>query len=74
MRYVLGLDVGIASIGWAVMELNEEDMACGLVDGGVHLFDRPENPKDGTPTAAERRLYRSQRRRIRRRAYRLRKV
>lgn len=25
MNYVLGLDVGIASVGWAVLELNEED-------------------------------------------------
>jgi len=74
MRYVLGLDVGIASIGWAVMALDEEDNVNRLVDGGVHLFDRPENPKDGAPLAAQRRGFRNQRRRIRRRAYRLKKL
>ena len=25
MNYVLGLDVGIATVGWAVLALNEED-------------------------------------------------
>lgn len=74
MRYVLGLDVGIASIGWAVLELDDQDAVTQLIDGGVHLFDRPENPKDGTPYAAIRRGFRSQRRRIRRRAYRLKKI
>lgn len=30
MNYVLGLDVGIASVGWAVLELDEKTNLYGL--------------------------------------------
>ena len=66
-RYSLGLDIGIASIGWAVLDLEREKIA----DLGVRLFERAENPKDGSSLAAPRREARSTRRRLRRKRGRL---
>jgi len=67
MRYVLGLDIGIASVGWAV--LNQDDKRVEAL--GVRAFNRAEHPKNGASLAAPRRLARSVRRRLRRRAGRL---
>lgn len=70
IRYGLGLDIGIASVGWCVVALNEADEPCGIVDMGVRAFDKAENPKDGASLALPRREARSARRRARRRAHR----
>lgn len=70
MRYVLGLDLGITSIGWAVYDIDK----CLIDKCGVRLFDAAENPKDKSPLSAPRREARGQRRRIRRRAYRMQKI
>ncbi len=67
MRYVLGLDIGIASVGWAVLNLDEKRVE----RLGVRAFSAAENPKDGAPLAQPRRLARSARRRLRRRRGRL---
>ena len=56
---VLGLDVGIASLGWALVDSSKKEM----VDFGVHMFNR------ATP-AQEVRLNRSARRNLRRRKWR----
>lgn len=45
MNYVLGLDVGIASVGWAVLELNEEDNPIRIEGLGARIFDKAEVPK-----------------------------
>jgi CRISPR-associated endonuclease Csn1 len=38
--YVLGLDLGTASLGWAVIDLNGPDGApCGIRAAGVRIFD-----------------------------------
>lgn len=66
----LGLDVGINSIGFSLVDLKIEK----LLSAGVHLFDRAENPKDGASLALPRRLFRGQRRVIRRRMYRKRLI
>ena len=58
-NFVLGLDIGIASIGWSVMDMENDK----LIDLGVHLFD------EATP-ASEARQNRSSRRTIRRKAWR----
>lgn len=66
MRYSLGLDIGSESVGWAVVELDEENRPIRLVDMGVRCFDavRKEQGNAETP-AQERRIARSQRRRLR---------
>lgn len=73
-RYVLGLDIGIASVGWAVLALNEEDEPYRIIDLNSRIFPKAENPKDGSSLAAPRRNARSMRRRLRRRRHRLERV
>jgi len=63
------LDGGIASIGWAVLEI--EGDAPGIVAAGSRTFDAPETAKERTPSNAVRRLHRGQRRVIRRRRQRM---
>ncbi len=71
INYILGLDIGIASIGWAMVEIDEEENPIRLIDLGVRVFERAEAPKTGDSLAAARRLARSVRRLTRRRAHRL---
>lgn len=70
MNYTFGLDIGIASCGWCVIDHYKGR----IVDWGVRIFDKAENPKDGSSLNEPRRLARSQRRRLRRRTYRLYKI
>lgn len=65
--YDLGLDIGIASVGWCV--LGEQH----IVDLGVRAFDKAETEK-GESLNATRRTARLLRRRLRRRAWRLLKL
>ena len=61
-KYVLGLDVGIASVGWGVIELESGK----IIDCGVRLFS------EGTAANnIERRAFRSGRRLVRRRQQRI---
>ncbi len=69
MRYTMGLDIGIASIGWAVIN-NEKSR---IEDLGVRVFKKAEEI-DGKSLNLARREARGARRRIRRRAARMRKV
>ena len=64
---ILGLDVGIASVGAAVLNLGEE-MIEGLY---VRAFDKAEVAKTGESLNAVRREARGVRRRLRRRRLRL---
>lgn len=68
--YAIGLDVGITSVGWAIVALDEDDNPYGILDMGVRIFDVAEQPKTGASLAAPRREARSARRRIRRRHHR----
>lgn len=75
-KYYLGLDLGIASVGWAVMsEENTNDLFekhhHSLHDFGVHLFETPADAKSGTSHAEHRRIFRSRRRLIQRRQTRI---
>lgn len=70
MDYRIGLDIGIASVGWAVLEDDTNGEPKRIVDLGVRIFDKAETP-DGESLAADRRMARSARRRIRRRVHRL---
>ncbi|AGH38063.1 CRISPR-associated protein, Csn1 [Bibersteinia trehalosi USDA-ARS-USMARC-188] len=71
LNYILGLDLGIASVGWSVVEIDENEYPIRLIDVGVRTFERAEVPKTGESLALARRLARSTRRLIRRRAFRL---
>ncbi|WP_373767797.1 type II CRISPR RNA-guided endonuclease Cas9 [Glaesserella sp.] len=71
LNYVLGLDLGIASVGWAVVEIDQNEHPIRLIDLGVRTFERAEVPKTGDSLALARRLARSSRRLVRRRAVRL---
>lgn len=77
---VLGLDGGIASIGWALIEIDENsggELACGsIVDAGTWMFDAPEETSQaGTKLKSElRRTFRGQRRVIRRRRQRMNEI
>ncbi|MEC3214209.1 type II CRISPR RNA-guided endonuclease Cas9, partial [Bacillus cereus] len=70
MRYVLGLDIGIASCGWAVINQERER----IENLGVRIFDKAENPKDGKSLATPRRDARSNRRTLRRKKHRMQRI
>lgn len=73
-NYRIGLDIGIASVGWAVLQDNSNDEPERIVDLGVRIFDVAENPKNGDALAAPRRDARTTRRRLRRRRHRLERI
>jgi CRISPR/Cas system Type II protein with McrA/HNH and RuvC-like nuclease domain len=66
--YTLGLDIGIASVGWCVLGENR------IIDLGVRCFDKAETAKEGDSLNLVRRSARLMRRRLRRRAWRLTKL
>ena len=73
-KRVLGIDLGIASCGWALIELcnQDKDQTGGRIVGmGTWMFDAPETDKKRTPTNQVRRLHRGQRRVIGRRRQRM---
>lgn len=71
LYYRIGLDIGIASVGWAVLQNNSKGEPVHIVDMGVRIFDKAEIPKTGESLAGPRRNARSARRRLRRRKHRL---
>lgn len=67
-QYIFGLDIGIASVGWSVLDDKR------IVDLGVRCFDKAETAKEGDPLNLTRRQSRLLRRRLYRRAWRLTKL
>lgn len=70
MKYIIGLDIGITSVGYAVLLLNDKGIPCRIIKMGSRIFEIAENPKDGSSLAAPRRINRGMRRRLRRRRFR----
>ncbi|MBS0462767.1 MAG: type II CRISPR RNA-guided endonuclease Cas9, partial [Proteobacteria bacterium] len=68
IRYALGLDIGIASVGWCVLGDHR------IIDLGVRAFDKAETPDRGESLNKVRRDARLLRRRLYRRAWRLTKL
>lgn len=64
---VLGLDLGIASCGWAVIDVSAQ----AVVAMGSRTWDAPETDKERTPTNQIRRTHRGMRRVIKRRRQRM---
>lgn len=71
MKYGIGLDCGIASVGYCVMELDFNDEPRRIVKLGSRIFDCAEVPKTGASLVAPRREARGLRRRVRRHRHRL---
>lgn len=57
MKYCLGLDLGVGSIGSAIVELDEQNRAKHIVDAGVRIFEVSEG-------AEERRIKRTMRKNL----------
>ena len=74
MKYAIGLDVGIESVGYAVLELDSYDQPFRIERLGSRIFDRAEHPKDGSSLAVPRREARGARRRLRRHRHRLERI
>lgn len=74
MKYGIGLDCGITSVGYCVTELDSNDEPKRIVRLGSRIFDKAENPKDGSSLAKPRREARGLRRRIRRHQHRLQRI
>ena len=75
IKRILGIDIGITSLGWALIERNETDDKIKndgrIIASGVRIFTKAENPKTGESLAKPRRDARLARRRNHRRAHRL---
>lgn len=70
---VLGLDCGIASVGWAMLDIGQTEPAGKIVALGTRMFDSPEEQTQSGPKlkSEKYRMYRGQRRIIRRRKQRM---
>lgn len=66
--YTIGLDIGIASVGWCAFGETH------ILDLGVRAFDKAETAKEGESLNLARRSARLMRRRLFRRAWRLKKL
>ena len=53
MIYNLGIDIGIASIGFAGVEKDKDDRLSNILFKGAHIFEAAENPKTGASLANE---------------------
>ncbi len=74
MKYSIGLDCGISSVGYAVMALDSKDEPFKIIRLGARIFNAAENPKDGSSLALPRREARGSRRRIRRHRHRIERI
>ena len=68
-KRILGLDIGISSIGWGVVDFENQ-----TIRSGVKLFEAAEVPKTGASLNLARRTSRGQRRRLRRKRVRLKQI
>lgn len=57
MKYRIGLDLGVGSIGVSIIELDDKNNATNIIDAGVRIFEVSEN-------AEERRLKRGARKNL----------
>ncbi|WP_428739261.1 type II CRISPR RNA-guided endonuclease Cas9 [Sulfurimonas sp.] len=74
-KLILGLDVGITSIGWALILIDKENnLNNKIIDSGVRIFTIAEHPKDGKSLALPRREARSARRTTKRKAQKVRAI
>lgn len=73
MHYIAGFDIGIASVGWAIIQTDRDGNPLKIIDLGVRIFEKGEQPKSNGKAPSLnyiRRMYRSARRRLWRKAHR----
>ena len=74
-KIILGLDLGITSIGWALVNVDDENTINNkIIDSGVRIFTIAEHPKDGKSLALPRREARGARRTTKRKAQKIRAI
>lgn len=71
MKKRLGLDIGINSIGFSVIEYDDKNFVGKIIDAGVRIFTSAENVKDGSSLALPRREAKGARKRLSRKSSRL---
>lgn len=74
MKKRLGLDIGISSIGFGVVEYDDKNFVGKIIDAGVRIFTPAENSKNGSSLAQPRREAKSTRKRLKRKLSRLYKI
>lgn len=57
MKYRLGLDLGVASIGSAIIELDDENNPKQIIDTGVRIFEVSEGAADRRAKRTARKNY-----------------
>ena len=62
-NYRLGLDLGTNSIGFALLEINNENVPQKIIDAGVRIFSDSRDGKSQEPLAVARRIARGMRKR-----------
>ena len=53
-KYILGLDIGISSVGWGMLELDNNNLPYRIIDLGSRIFTPGEVEKTGDSRAKER--------------------
>lgn len=71
MKISLGLDLGVGSVGWALIELDDNNIPVRIIDCGCYIFNQLQDPKSGELQNKERREKRASRRLRRRKTLRL---
>jgi CRISPR-associated endonuclease Csn1 len=71
---ILGVDLGISSFGWAIIEYDTEKDTYRIIDCGVRLFTAAENPKNHKSLNEERRKARGTRKLIKRKKLRMNQI
>ena len=74
MKKILGLDSGTSSLGWALLEFNENEKPQKILDCGVRIFQEVTEAKTKVPKNQARREARGQRRVIQRKAKRVKRL
>lgn len=69
-KIILGLDLGSNSVGWALLEANNDGEPIGIIDCGSRIFNKAVEDKTPTPKNQARRQARLARRVLQRRARR----
>ena len=72
-NYILGLDIGIASVGWGLLAVDDNNQPYKIIDVGSRIFT-PGEESDGESKAKKRRENRETKRVVRRREHRLDRV
>lgn len=73
-NYRLGIDLGSTSLGWCMLELDQEGEPCSVLNMGVRIFPDGRDAKSKEPLSVARRSYRAQRRNLDRYLHRVRKL